>query len=139
MLYERYKTCSKKGKGCRICDSGGQHGPYIHANIKDENGKDKNIYICTVENMGKESVLEKIKKLELMNPGILEEYEMMLSNQDEIEYVEKRIDITEELDEKAYRAGINIQELLIATLEKKTKNIVLEKNWKSNRRRDKKI
>ena len=51
----------------------------------------------------------------------------------------KRIDIPEELDEKVYRAGINIQELLIATLEKKTKNIVLEKNWKSKRRRDKKI
>jgi hypothetical protein len=136
MLYERYKTCTNKG--CKICRSGGKHGPYIHANIK-ENGKDKNIYICTVESMGKESVLEKIKKLELTNPGIMEEYQEMISDRNKVEYVEKRIDIPEELNEKLYRSGIDFNEFVIAALEKKLKNIVLEKNWKSKRRRDKKI
>jgi len=136
MLYERYKTCSKKG--CKVCSGGGKHGPYIHANIK-ESGKDKNIYICTVKNMDKESVLDKIKELELTNPGILEEYQEMISNDDKVEYVEKRIDIPEELDEKLYRSGINFTEFVIVALEKKLKKIVLENNWKSKRRRDKRI
>jgi len=134
MLYEKYKKCNKKE--CNICKDGPAHGPYVYANAPDENGKNRELYIGI---LGSERALEKVENFNLVYPGILEEYKEMLLNRDEIEYVEKRIDISEELDEKAYRAGINIQEFVIKALEKETKNIALEKNWKSKRRRDKKI
>ena len=134
MVYESYRKCSRKE--CKVCNSGGQHGPYVYANVTDEHEKKQNLYIGK---LGDEKSLKKAEEFDKKYPGILDEYMEILSNQNKVEYVEKRIDITEELDEKVYRAGLNIQELLITTLENKTKNIVLEKNWKSKRRRDKKI